>query len=97
MMMEQILDHLFAKMNVVQERMEANIKEMKVEIKTNNKKCEVLQGIFVSWMDIHQARTETIQEKIISKMDAHQESMEATMNAWRKEMTPCQEATEACL
>jgi hypothetical protein len=80
-MMDQILDYLLAKTNVMQERMEANLKEMKVEIKTNNKKFEVLQGTFVSQMDIHQARTEAIQEEIIAKMDAHQESMEATMNA----------------
>jgi hypothetical protein len=39
------------------------------EIRANNEKFEVLESIFVSRMDIHQARTKAIQEEINGKMD----------------------------
>jgi hypothetical protein len=75
-------------------RLEAKIE---AEIKTNNEKCEVIQRTLISWMDVHQARTEAIQEEIMAKMDTRQEGMRASMNAWRKETMACQEVTEACL
>jgi hypothetical protein len=37
----------------------------------NNEKFEVLQGTFVSRMDIHQARTVSTQEEIKTKMGIH--------------------------
>jgi hypothetical protein len=40
---------------------DANLREMKAEIKTNNK-FEVLSTL-VFWMDIHQAWTEAVQEE----------------------------------
>jgi hypothetical protein len=49
-------------MKTNQETMEtkadADLKETKAEIWTNNEKSEVLRGTLVSWMDIHQARTQ---------------------------------------
>jgi hypothetical protein len=43
-------------MKVVQERTDASLKEMKAEIRAKNAKLDVLQGILVSRMDIHEAR-----------------------------------------
>jgi hypothetical protein len=45
---------------------------MKAEIRDNNEKFEVLEDTFLSWMDIHQARTEAIEEEINAKMDTNQ-------------------------
>jgi hypothetical protein len=56
--MEQILEHLLAKMNVMQERMDANLRAVKAEIRSNNETLEVLRGTFISWKAIHQATTE---------------------------------------
>jgi predicted glycoside hydrolase/deacetylase ChbG (UPF0249 family) len=50
-------------MKALQERTDANLREVKAEIRTNNEKFEVLQGDLVSWMDIHEARTEAMQQK----------------------------------
>jgi hypothetical protein len=47
----------------------------------NNEKFEVLQGIFVSRMDIYQVRTVSIQEDMKAKMDIHQEKMEAAIHS----------------
>jgi hypothetical protein len=66
---EQILARLLAEMNVTQERMDANLREMKAEIRANNEKFEVLQVIIISQMNIHQARMEFIQN-MKAKMDA---------------------------
>jgi hypothetical protein len=32
---------------------DANLRDMKAEIRANNEKCDVLQITLVSWMDIH--------------------------------------------
>jgi hypothetical protein len=43
--------------------MEAKIgAEIRTSQEISNEKFEVLQGTLVSWMDIHQARTEAMQE-----------------------------------
>jgi hypothetical protein len=44
----------------VKERTDANLREMKAEIKTNNEKFEVLGGTLLSRMDIHQTRIEAM-------------------------------------
>jgi chaperonin cofactor prefoldin len=92
-----------------QERMDANLKEMKeelmarleakieAEIKTNNEKFEIIHSTLVSLVNIHLDRTEAIQEEIIAQVDTHQERMEVSVNAWRKEIMACQEAMAACL
>jgi hypothetical protein len=59
--MEQMMAKKKAVMKTNQERMgakaDANLSEMKAEIRSNNEKFEVLRGTLASWMDIHQART----------------------------------------
>jgi hypothetical protein len=107
MKMEQILACALAKVNVMVERMDTNLREMKAEMRTDqeemtarveakieasNEKFEVLQDTLVSQMDIHQARTEAMKEK----MDTHQESMEAKMDAWLKEMKAWRREMMAC-
>jgi hypothetical protein len=37
--------------------------------------------VLISWMDIHQARTESTQEEMKAKMGILQEKMEATVNS----------------
>jgi hypothetical protein len=44
-------------MKALQERAKANLREMKAELRANNKMFEVLQGTLVFRMDVHQART----------------------------------------
>jgi hypothetical protein len=63
----------------------------------NNRKAWDPSRYVVSWMAIHQARTEAVPDEIINKTDAHQERMEASTNAWWKETMACQEATEGYL
>jgi hypothetical protein len=46
--------------------MDAWPEEMKAEqerMEANNQKFQILQGTLISWMDIHQIRTDAIQEK----------------------------------
>jgi hypothetical protein len=62
-------------MKATQERTEANLREMNPEVRANNENFEVLQGTLVSWVDIHQARTECTWEE----MRTSQESMEVKM------------------
>jgi hypothetical protein len=50
---------------------------------TNLRYFEVL---FVSWIDIHQARTRAIEEEIIAKMTTHRERIGGSVNAWQKKM-----------
>jgi translation elongation factor EF-G len=42
--------------------------------------------LFVSQMDVHQARTESTQEEMKAKMDIHQEKMEAAVHSIRSEL-----------
>jgi hypothetical protein len=42
--------------------------------------------LFVSRMDIHQARTESTQEELKANMDIHQEKMEAAIHSIRSEL-----------
>jgi hypothetical protein len=42
-------------------------KEMKARTDASNEKFEALRGTLVSWMDIHQARTEVTEEEIIAR------------------------------
>jgi hypothetical protein len=44
-------------------RVAAVMAEMKASTEANNEKFEVLRGVLISQMDIHQARTEAMQEK----------------------------------
>jgi hypothetical protein len=74
-MLKQILDHLLAEMNVMQEKTEASLKEIKTEIRTNNEKFEVLQDALVARINIHQSRTQTKRETR-AKMDAWTEKTE---------------------
>jgi hypothetical protein len=60
---------------------DANLREMKGKIKPNNEKFEVLRGTLVSWMDIHQARTESTQEEMKAKIDIRQKKMEAAIHS----------------
>jgi DNA-binding GntR family transcriptional regulator len=62
----------------VQERTDANLREIKAEIRPNNVKLEVIQGILFSRMDIHQARAQSTEEEINAKMDAKQETIDAS-------------------
>jgi hypothetical protein len=48
--------------------MDANLREMKAEMRASNKEFEVLQGALISQMDIHQARTEAMQEKTYANL-----------------------------
>jgi hypothetical protein len=81
------------------ERTDAEIREMKVEIRANNEKLEVLQGTLVSRMDIHQPRTEPAQEDIKANMDSYYEKFMATVKVDQENieaiMEACQEKTEA--
>jgi hypothetical protein len=72
-MMKQMMECLLTKMNANQERVEAKMKVVQEKTSPNNEKFEVLESTFVSWMDIHKARTEANQEEIIAKVDANQE------------------------
>jgi hypothetical protein len=49
------MDAWLGEMKAVQERTDANLREMKVEIRANNEKFEVIQGAFVFWMDRRQS------------------------------------------
>jgi hydroxylamine reductase (hybrid-cluster protein) len=44
------------------ERLVTAIERLEAMTEANNEKFEVLRGILVSWMDIHQARTEAMQQ-----------------------------------
>jgi hypothetical protein len=94
------------KMDASEAKVDANLKEIKEDIKTNqakmearieanNWKFEVLRDTLVSWMDAHHAKTDVNHEEMMAKLDAHHEWMRASVNAWRKETTACQEVTEA--
>jgi predicted glycoside hydrolase/deacetylase ChbG (UPF0249 family) len=61
----------------MEDKIDANLREIKTEIRANNEKFEVLQSLLVYWMDIHQAWTEAIHEEITAQMEAHQERMGA--------------------
>jgi hypothetical protein len=54
---------------------------MEARIDANNDNSEVLRDTFISWMDIHQARTMSTQEEMKAKMDTHQEKMEAAIQS----------------
>jgi copper homeostasis protein CutC len=112
MMMEQILECLLAEMNVMQERTDTSLKEIKAEIKTNqeemmvrleskieanNEKFEVLPGSPISQTDIHQARTEFTQEEMKAKMDIHQEKMEAAIHSIQSELVTIKHQVEDIL
>jgi hypothetical protein len=56
---------------------------------SHHEKFEALQRTLISWMKIHQTRTDATEEEQIAKMDAHQERMKANTNAWQKEETAC--------
>jgi hypothetical protein len=55
-------------MKAVQEIVDANLREMKAEIRTNNEKFEALQGALISQMCIHQAKTKAMQEKTYTNL-----------------------------
>jgi hypothetical protein len=69
------MDAWLEEMKAVEERTHANLKEMKVEIRAKNEKFKVLQSTLISWMDIHQARTEAKQEGLVAKREANYEGM----------------------
>jgi hypothetical protein len=71
--MEQIMECLLAKMDIIQAKMEARIEP-------NSKKFEVLRVTLVSWMDAHHTRTEDNQEKLMAIMEAGHERIEALMD-----------------
>jgi hypothetical protein len=50
-------------MEQMMERLAAAKEKMEARIDISNEKFEVLRGTLVSWMDIHQDRTEAIQEE----------------------------------
>jgi hypothetical protein len=63
-----------AKIDTSQENMEARIE-------ANSGKCEVLQGAFVSQMDVHQAQTVSPQEEMKAKLDVCKEKMETAIHS----------------
>jgi hypothetical protein len=79
-------------MKVMQERMGANVKEMKAEMRVIN------EGTVVSRMGIHQTRTVSTQE-MKTKMDSHHEKFMAIKKAGHERieamMEACLEKTEA--
>jgi hypothetical protein len=102
-------EEMLAKMETNQQKMDAkmgtSLREMKTEIRANNEKFEVIQGTLISWMVIHQARTESIQEEMKAKMDIHQEKMEAAIHSIQSELeetsnigwnTSCLVSTKRC-
>jgi hypothetical protein len=68
-------------MKAVQEFMVANLREMKAEIRANNKKFEVLQGALVSQLGVHQARTEVMQEKTCTNLKEETKANKEEMRA----------------
>jgi hypothetical protein len=60
---------------------DANLREMKAEIRANNEKFDVLQSTLVPPMDIHQARTQTAQAEMKVKMDFHHKKLMTIMKA----------------
>jgi hypothetical protein len=57
--------------------------------KANNEKFEVLQGTLISWMDIHQTRTEAMQEKSdthLKEITASQEHMKEDTKVSKEKM-----------
>jgi hypothetical protein len=76
---------MMARLEANHEKMDAKIdssqEKMEARIDSNNEKFEVLRGSFISWMDIHQARTVSAQEEMEARMGIHQEKMEATVHS----------------
>jgi hypothetical protein len=67
-MMEQIMEHFLAEMNVMQERTDANLERMEAKIGAIKENSEVLRGTLVFRMDTHEARTEVKQNEMIAKV-----------------------------
>jgi hypothetical protein len=70
-------------------RLEAMIQNnqdrLEVWMNAINEKFEVFHSVLISWMEIHQARTETSQEEIIVQMDIHWERIGASVKAWKRD------------
>jgi hypothetical protein len=66
-------------LEMMEAKTDANLREIKAEIRANSDEFGCLQSILVSRMDIHQARAEAIQEEITAQMDTHQERMPASV------------------
>jgi hypothetical protein len=69
---------------------DANLREMKAEIRANNEKFEALRGTLVSRMDAHHAETDANHEELMATMKASHERNKALMDV-------SLETTEACL
>jgi hypothetical protein len=95
-MTEQILERLLAGQEHMMAKMKAGYLEMtarleaKIEAKmdSHHVKFEVLQGTFVSWMDVHHAKTKTNHEELMTTIKASHERIETLIDV-------SQEATEA--
>jgi hypothetical protein len=64
---------------MMEAKVDANLREIKAEIRANSENAEVLRGTFVSRMDVHQAKTEANYEELMAAMKASHESIEVLM------------------
>jgi hypothetical protein len=67
---------------------DANLREIKAEIRANNEMSDVFQSIMVSGIDIHQARTLTAQAEMKAKIDSHHEKLMTIMKAGEEKERP---------
>jgi hypothetical protein len=88
--MEQILEHLLIKMNVMQERTDTNPKETKTEMKTKQERLRAKMGANNEKFEVLEENMWTRQEGMKTQIDA----LVSRMDAWHEEMA-CREAMEA--
>jgi hypothetical protein len=113
MEMEQMMKHLLAKidarmganMKAMQEKADANLKELKGNINTHKTKANInLREMMEEMMNANQAKTKANLKEIREEIKSGQAEMSLIVNAWitnmrgdRKETMFCQVMTEACL
>jgi hypothetical protein len=97
---KEMMDAKKAKMGAMQEKTNANLKEIRHESQQRRKDARKADHELLAKMETNKARTEYTQEAMNTQMDTYHEKMEAaihSLRAWQEETMVCQGKMEACL